>query len=88
MTALDAAGNDEMRRDGFPEELARVLHVVEGALLLDEPGLLDEHIQWLRDTGPAHGVPQASLDDALSALATAIDGDLERAGHLLAAALR
>lgn len=87
-TALDAAGNDAAWRDGYSEELARVLQVVEGALLLDEPGLLDEHIRWLRDTGPAHGLPQASLDDALSALAAAIDGDLRRAGHLLSAALR
>jgi hypothetical protein len=64
-----------------------VLQVVEGALLLDEPGVIAEHIQWLRDTGPAHGLPQASLDDALHALAVAMDGDLQRAGHLLGAAL-
>jgi hypothetical protein len=88
VTALDAAGRDETWSDGLYEELARVLQVVEGTLLLDEPGLLDEHIQWLRDTGPAHGLPRASLDDALSALAAAIGGDLQRAGHLLSAALR
>lgn len=88
VTALDAARNDETRRDGLFAELARVLQAVEGALLLDEPGLLDEHIQWLRDTGPAHGLPLASLDDALHALAAAIDGELQRAGHLLSAALR
>lgn len=85
--ALDAVGNGE-RRHGLAEELARVLQVVEGALLLDEPGLLAEHIEWLRETGPAHGLPRASLDDALGALASAIDGDLQRAGHLLSAALR
>lgn len=87
-TALDAVGNGEARRGALSEELVRVLRGVESALLLDEPGLLDEHIQWLRDTGPAHGLPRASLDGALSALARAIDGDLKRAGHLLAAALR
>ncbi len=86
-TALDAAANHGPRRDGLSEELARVLQVVEGALLLDEPGVIGEHIQWLRDTGPAHGLPQASLDDALNALAVAMDGDLQRAGHLLGAAL-
>ena len=86
--ALDAVGNDEMRRHSLSEELARVLQVVEGALLLDEPGLLAEHIEWLRETGPAHGLPRASLDDALGALAAAIDGDLQRAGRLLSAALR
>ncbi len=81
-------GTTRTRRDGLSEELARVLQVVEAALLLDEPALLDEHIQWLRDAGPAHGLPQASLDDALRALATAIDGGLQRAGLLLSAALR
>lgn len=88
LTALDAAGNGEARRDALSEELVRVLQGVESALLLDDPGLLDEHIQWLRDTGPAHGLPRVSLDAALSALAIAIDGDLKRAGHLLLAALR
>lgn len=86
--ALDAVQNDESRHQGLSGEVARVLQIVEGALLLDEPSLLDEHIHWLRETGPAHGLPRASLDDALSALAAAMDGDLQRAGHLLAAALR
>lgn len=86
-TALDAATNDGTGGDGLSDELARVLQVVEGVLLLDEPGLIDEHIEWLRDTGPAHGLRQASLDDALSALAAAMDGDLQRGGHVLRAAL-
>lgn len=86
-TALDAAANEGLRRDGLSEELARVLHVVEAALLLDEPGMIGEQIQWLRDTGPAHGLPRALLDNVLGALAVAMDGDLQRAGHLLHAAL-
>ena len=37
------------------DELQRVLQVVESALLVDELALIEEHVQWLRDTGPAHG---------------------------------
>jgi hypothetical protein len=88
LTALNAAESGETRRDSLFEELRRVLQVLEGALLLDDPDMLDEHIRWLRDAGPAHGLPQEPLDAALNALAAAMDGDLQRAGHLLAAALR
>lgn len=65
------------------DELHRVLHVVEGALLLREPAAIDEQVQWLRDTGPARGFARADIDATLAALADAMDGDLQRAGAAL-----
>ncbi|MEO5840445.1 MAG: cobalamin-dependent protein [Acidimicrobiales bacterium] len=67
------------------EELARVLQVIEATLLLDEPGLIGEHLRWLRDTGPAHGVPRPTVDAALIVLATTMDDDLHRASAALRA---
>lgn len=86
--ALDATAKGNGRRDGLADELARVLQTVEAALLLDEPDLVGEHIEWLRNTGPVHDLPRALVDDALHALATGMDGELQRAGHLLRGALR
>ena len=69
------------------DELQRVLQVVESALLVEEPALIEEHVEWLRDTGPAHGFERALVDAALAALAAAMNGDLQRAGSALRAAL-
>ncbi len=68
----------------FPRaELHRVLPAIEGCLLLADPGVLDEHVQWLYATGPAHGFDSSDIDAALSALAAAMDEELGRAGHAL-----
>ena len=72
---------------GHVEELQRVLQVVESSLLLEEPVLIEEHVQWLHETGPAHGFATPDIDAALGALADAMDGDLQRAGTALRAAL-
>lgn len=69
-------------------ELHRVLQIVEGALLLREPAVIDEQVQWLRDTGPSHGYAVADIDAALAALADAMSGDLQRAGAALRSSLR
>jgi methanogenic corrinoid protein MtbC1 len=69
------------------DELQRVLQVVESALLVEEPALIEEQVQWLRDTGPAHGFERPSVDAALEALADTMSGDLQRAGNALRAAL-
>jgi methanogenic corrinoid protein MtbC1 len=69
------------------DELHRLLQIVEGALLLREPGVLDEHVRWLRDTGPSHGFPLTDIDAALAALADAMNGDLQRAGAALRSSL-
>lgn len=82
--------------DGFPlasspvaigDELTRLLAIVEAAILLDEPQMIDEHLSWLRDTGAAHGVGTGELDASLRTLAGAMDGDLQRAGEFLRCAI-
>ncbi|HET6877796.1 MAG TPA: cobalamin-dependent protein [Jatrophihabitans sp.] len=69
------------------DELHRVLQVVEGALLLREPVVIDEQVHWLRATGPARGFARADIDAALAALADAMSGDLQRAGAALRSSL-
>ncbi len=86
-TVLEKVATHARPKAGLYEELGRVLQVIEGALLLDEPGLIGEHVRWLRATGPAHGLLRPTLDEALVALATAMDNDLNRAGRALSAAL-
>jgi len=86
-TVLEATADGETRRVDLADELERVLMVVEGALLLDEPGMIEDHIQWLRATGPAHGFQREMVDRALLMLAAAMDDDLQRAGVALRAAL-
>jgi methanogenic corrinoid protein MtbC1 len=70
------------------DELQRVLQVVESALLVEEPALIEEHVRWLRETGPAHGFERAVVDATLDALAEAMNGNLQRAGSALRAALQ
>ncbi|MFM8236718.1 MAG: B12-binding domain-containing protein [Actinomycetota bacterium] len=77
-TALDAAGDLGSRAVALGDEIGRVLDVTEGAVLLDEPAILTEHIGWLRATSAAHGVPGPVLDATLAALADALEADLPR----------
>ena len=66
------------------DELQRVLQVVESALLVDEPALIEEHVQWLRDTGPAHGFERPLVDAALDALADGNERRSSARGHCVA----
>ena len=77
-TALEAVPNGEAAKSRLGEELARLLYVVDGALVLDDREVVAEHVAWLRTTGPAHGLAPRSLEAALHALATGMDGDLAR----------
>jgi methanogenic corrinoid protein MtbC1 len=86
-SALEAVPNGETAKPLLGEELARLLQVIDGALMLAEPEVVGEHIAWLRATGPAHGVSLASLEAALRALAAVMDGELRRAGDTLRATL-
>jgi methanogenic corrinoid protein MtbC1 len=86
-TALEALPNGEASKPSLGEELARLLQIIAAALMLDEPELVGEHVAWLRTTGPAHGIRASSLEPALRALATVLDGDLRRAGDTLRRAL-
>ena len=86
-TALEAVPNGEAAKSRLGEELARLLYVVDGALVLDDREVVAEHVAWLRTTGPAHGLAPRSLEAALHALATGMDGDLARAGGVLRNAL-
>jgi hypothetical protein len=83
LVAAAVEGADVDGRADLADELRRVLLVVDAALLLDEAVLLREHVQWLRATGPLHGIPLAEIDRALVALAGSMSGDLARAGSIL-----
>lgn len=85
--ATEASTNGDTAAPDLGDELQRVLHVVESALLVEEPALIAEHVQWLRDTGPAHGFTRSHIDAALAALADGMNDDLQRAGSALRAAL-
>ncbi len=85
--ATEASANGDTAALDLGDELQRVLQVVESALLVEEPALIEEHVQWLHETGPAHGFTLARIDAALAALADAMNDDLQRAGSALRAAL-
>jgi methanogenic corrinoid protein MtbC1 len=85
--AAEASMNGDTAAPDLGEELRRVLQVVESSLLVEEPELIAEHVQWLHDTGPAHGFTRARIDAGLAALADAMHDDLQRAGNALRAAL-
>jgi len=84
--SLDGAGDVGDRAGALGDEIARVLDVAEGAVLLDEPAVLGEHVEWLRATSAAHGVPEAILEAALTSLATALDTGLARVAATVRAA--
>ena len=85
--AIETSTNGGTTSPVLGEELQRVLQVVESALLVEDAGLIDEHVHWLLDTGPAHGFERAHVNAALAALADAMNGELQRAGTALRAAL-
>ena len=74
-------------RTAIGEDLTRVLAIVEAAILLDEPELIDEHLAWLRDSSAAHGIARTTLDASLRTLAGAMDDELQRAGEFLRCAI-
>lgn len=84
--ALDGASDVGDRAAALGDEIARVLDVAEGAVLLDESAVLGEHVAWLRATSAAHGVPESALEGALSALASALDTGLARLAATVRAA--
>ena len=63
--ALEAITDDDTNAPALGEELQRVLQIVESALLVEEAGLIDEHVQWLLESGPAHGFERAHVRAAL-----------------------
>jgi methanogenic corrinoid protein MtbC1 len=85
--AIEASAVGDTSASALGEELQRVLQVVESGLLVGEPVLIKDHLQWLRDTGPAHGLARTDIDAAIAALAEAMSGDLQRAGVALHTAL-
>lgn len=81
--ALDRSSVPVERRERLADELARVLRVIESALLVGEPGLVVEHIAWLRATGEAHGFARGAIDAALAALADRMHTSAPRAAAVL-----
>lgn len=69
------------------EELHRVLQGVESALTVGEPAIIDDHVDWLRESGPAHGFERPDIDAALGALALAMDTPLPDGAAVLRTAL-
>lgn len=82
-TALDAAGGGAADSSRLADDLARVLQVVRGALTLDEPAILTDHLAALRASDKAHGLDPALLDAALAGLAVAMDDGLPAAQSML-----
>lgn len=64
-------------------ELAALVDVAAAALLLDDPGVLAEQVEWVDRHYAAHGIPAATLDVSLQALAVAAEAQ----GYGVAAAL-
>ena len=87
VVALTAAGDTGSKAGAIGSELGRVLDVAEGALLLDEPAVLAEHLEWLRATSAAHAVPGSVLEAALAGLAVELEASAPRAATLLASAI-
>jgi hypothetical protein len=75
------------RERALAAELDRLLQAVESALLVEDDGLLRAHVDWLRETGPAHGFGRDELDAVLDEVARQMTGDLARAGAALERAL-
>ncbi len=75
------------RHPSLPTNCSVCCRSSKAALVVEEPALIEEHVQWLRDTGLAHGFALADIDAALAVLAEAMNGDLQRAGSALRAAL-
>ena len=69
------------------EEVERVLQVIGSAMLVQESALIADHVQWLRETGPAHGFERTVIDSALAGLANAMRGELQPASAALRLAL-
>lgn len=74
-------------RTTLAEDLGRVLAVVEAAIMLDDPVIIDEHVSWLRDTTATHGIAITTLDAILRSLAASMGGGLQRVGEFLRCAL-
>jgi len=86
--AVAVAGPLAERPDRLADELTRVLHAVESATLVDDVALLVEHLEWLDEAGPVHGIPLDSIHAGIDALVDALDGELARLGSMLANAER
>ena len=84
---IEAGTTRDAAVPALAEELHRVMQIVEGALLVQEPVIVEEYVQWLRDTGPSRGFALADIGAALAALADGMNGDLRRAGTVLRSSL-
>jgi methanogenic corrinoid protein MtbC1 len=82
-TALEGLPEPGRAFSGLADELARVLHVVQGALTIDDPSILVEHVDALRAVDRAHGLDPGLVDAAVAGLAVAMDARLPAAEHLL-----
>ena len=68
------------------DEVSRLLDVVQGALLLDEPSLLGDQLAILRASRAGHGTTMAAVDRVLKRLVTATSTPLPATAALLRAA--
>ncbi|MEY2397036.1 MAG: MerR family transcriptional regulator, light-induced transcriptional regulator [Actinomycetota bacterium] len=84
--AMASASERAERPDRLADEMRWLLLVLESSVLLGEPNLLVEHLEWLRSVAPTHGVGRDTIDAGISALVDALDGDLGRLGRALATA--
>ncbi len=80
---LDALSPAASETPELADELARILHVVQGALTLDDRGILVEHVDALRAADRAHGLEPSLVNTSIAELAMAMDGQLGEARALL-----
>jgi B12 binding domain len=67
------SGTDATSTVRLTEELNRIVLVVQGALTLEDPTLLAEHVAALRTADRAHGLAPELVDASIAALAGAMD---------------
>lgn len=81
--ALDVVGDLDPGALFLADEIARVMRVVEGGLLVDEPALAATHAAWLREAADSHGASPGLVDRLLDALIEATAGPFPAAADAL-----
>jgi methanogenic corrinoid protein MtbC1 len=81
--AIATAGDHTDRPDRLADEMRRVLLVAEAAVLLDEPAILHEHLEWLRTFGPLHGISREAITLSVPALGRAVAPHSNRIAALI-----
>ena len=77
------ADYDDHQREHTRRDLAYTLQFLDAALLVDDPTLFTEYVDWLTALLTHRGVPADAVARSLTVLRSAIGADLPRARALL-----